>query len=67
MAGFNQMFGQLKGKAENLTTRITENSALEKDGVTLKALKQRKASLIQEKQKYFGYLGMAVYEIFLNR
>lgn len=63
MAGFNQMFGQLKGKAENLTTRITENSALEKDGVTLKALKQRKASLIQEKQKYFGYLGMAVYEM----
>ena len=47
MAGFNQMFGQLKGKAENLTTRITENSALEKDGVTLKALKQRKVWIRQ--------------------
>lgn len=63
MAGFNQMLGQLKGKAENLTTRITETTELEKDKAALKALKQRKASLIQEKQKYFGYLGMAVYDL----
>ncbi len=63
MAGFNQMLGQIKGKAENLTARIAENSSQEKDGATVKALKQRKAGLIQEKQKYFGYLGMAVYDL----
>ena len=63
MAGFNQMLGQIKGKAENLTARIVETSSQEKDGATIKGLKQRKAELVQEKQKYFGYLGMAVYDL----
>ena len=54
MAGFNQMLGQIKGKAENLTARIVETSSQEKDGATIKGLKQRKAKLVQEKQKYFG-------------
>lgn len=57
------MLGQIKGKAENLTARISESGSQEKDGATVKALKQRKAGLIQEKQKYFGYLGMAVYDL----
>ncbi|MBT9777021.1 zinc-ribbon domain-containing protein [Clostridium sp. MCC353] len=64
MAGINQVFGHIKGKAETITSRITEPSGgQDKNPVTVKALKQRKTALIQEKQKYFGYLGMAAYEL----
>ena len=56
MAGFNQMLGQIKGKAENLTARIVETSSQEKDGATIKGLKQRKAELVQEKR-----LNQAIY------
>lgn len=65
MAGVNINFSQVKEKAGSLTNMLVKggDQTTDSDGVSLKALKTKKESLIQDKQKYYGYLGMAVYDL----
>lgn len=69
MAKINNMLGQIKEKAGSLTNKLTEGIAESQmeSGTSLRELNKSKESLIREKQKYFGYLGMAVYDAHMEK